>query len=343
MHNGIFRGLTATSILGCGLVLVGCGGGGGGSSNIGPPTSNLGGTAAVGTPIFNATVNVVCEAGSPIPSTKTDSSGAWAVTLSGDTLPCAVQVTGGTIDGVQNTTTYQSIAITPGTVNITPLTDLVVANLAGAASPSSWFASLSSNPTQLAGITQTRVDSALTQVGAVLQPLTTLSTANPITTSFSPVSGNALDDMLTILANALNTSGVAYTELLADAALNFSTQPNGLLSALAAAYASFNSGSSGGTSPVTTACTSANFTKASFNAIAVGMSLQQVEQTIGCAYDPVVSHNGLLPTIYAVYQWDYTNLLSNPPILDNITVWLDWTGSVVTANGAGTYKTSFGF
>jgi len=39
--------------------------------------------------------------------------------------------------------------ISTGTVNVTPLTDLLVANLVGTATPSTWYAGLSSNPAPL--------------------------------------------------------------------------------------------------------------------------------------------------------------------------------------------------
>ena len=116
-------------------------------------SGTINGIAAVGTPIVGGNISVICAAGSPF-STTTDTGGAWQVTFSGETLPCAVEVSGGTINGVANTTNYNSIAISTGTVNVTPLTDLLVANLVGTATPSTWFAGLSSNPASLASITR---------------------------------------------------------------------------------------------------------------------------------------------------------------------------------------------
>lgn len=137
------------------LIVVACGGGGGSSP---AASTTLSGTAAVGAPIVGATVTVKCAAGtslSNIPSTS--ATGAWSVTLSGQTLPCAVQVSGGTIRGAANTITYQSIANAYGIVNVTPLTDLLVANLAGSAVAAF-------TPAQLAAITPANIATALTKL-----------------------------------------------------------------------------------------------------------------------------------------------------------------------------------
>src|SRR5690606_17240396 len=104
------------------LALSGCGGssggGGGGSS---APT--LSGTAAVGAAIVGGTVTARCSDGSSFTQTvTTDASGNWSGTLSSGVLPCALQVTGGTPPD-----TLYSYASTTGTVNITPLTTLALA------------------------------------------------------------------------------------------------------------------------------------------------------------------------------------------------------------------------
>ncbi len=205
---------------------------GGSSSTL--PTSTLGGVAAVGTPIVGGNISVICTAGNPL-STTTDTGGTWQVTFSGETFPCAVEVSGGTINAVANTTNYNSIAISAGTVNVTPLTDLLVANLVGTTTPSTWFAGLSSNPAQLASITQTQVNTALTNLNTtLLSGLTQLSANNPITTTFTPTSGNVNDDMLTALSTAMTNAGVPYTNLLGDAST--ATPITGFNTALTIAY-----------------------------------------------------------------------------------------------------------
>ncbi len=229
------------------LFLAGCGGGGGGStpaSNT-PATIAMSGVAAVGSPIVGGTIKLNCATGSAL-TTSTDTSGNWQVTLSGQTLPCAVQVSGGTINGVANSTPYHAIATTSGTVNVTPLTDLIVANLAGASTPSTWFSGLNSAPAPLATITQTNVDSALTKLRAAFPTLTPLASINPITTSFTAISGNASDDMLVALKTAMTNTAVTHAALLSNAAVPaFNPPVSGFGTALTTAYAGTSSGGGG--------------------------------------------------------------------------------------------------
>lgn len=235
------------------ILLSACSGGGssGGSGSSGasstPAASTLSGTAAVGSPIVTGIINVSCVAGSALAPITTSNMGAWQVTLSGQTLPCAVQVTGGTINGVANTMLYHSIAIAPGTVNVTPFTDLMVANLAGTATPSIWFTGLSTTPTPLTAITQTQVDAALAKLRIALSGLTALSTINPITTAFTPTSGNISDDMLTALKTAQTNTGVTYASLLGNASVPaFAAPVTGFGIALTTAYTGTTGGATTG-------------------------------------------------------------------------------------------------
>jgi hypothetical protein len=195
-------------------IVSACGGGGGSSP------STLSGVAAVGTPIVSGNINIVCATGTPL-TTTTDINGAYSVSLAGETPPCAVQVSGGTINSVTNTKSYTSIATAPGTVNVTPLTDLIVANLVGA-TPSTWFSTLT--PTQLTtlAITQTKVNTAFNNLVTALPALTLLSANNPITTAFIPQNGNVVDSMLSSLQAAIanNTAGVGYTNLVGNLSTN---------------------------------------------------------------------------------------------------------------------------
>jgi hypothetical protein len=230
------RHLTLVLLAGFALVSCGGGGGGGGGSST-PDASVLSGVAAVGTPIVNGIINVVCAAGSALTPTTTGSTGAWQITLSGQTLPCTVQVSGGTINGTVNTTPYHSIATAAGTVNVTPLTDLIVANLAGTATPSTWFAGLRNTPTPLAAIGQAQVTAALAKLSTALSGLTPLSSNNPITTAFTPTADNVSDKMLIALATAMTNTGITYPALLSNASVTAFTAPvSGFSTALASAY-----------------------------------------------------------------------------------------------------------
>lgn len=91
---------------------------------------------------------------------------------------------------------------------------------------------------------------------------------------------------------------------------------------------SFTVNSVGNSAPVTVAqtCTSANLTVANYNAIALGMTLNQVNQTIGCANSP-----GATATIgnsYTSYGWINVSLTGG--VSTTIGVAFDITGTVVT-------------
>lgn len=216
-------------------LLTACGGGGGDGDSV----SKLSGTAATGAPIVGATVNVTCAGGSALTGT-TGSDGTWEVTLSDQTLPCAVQISGGDLAEGE---TYHSIAFTVGTVNITPLTDLIVASLAGQ-NPGAWFASLDASA--LGALDQTMLDAALNVVGTALGLNSALGDLNPLTSTFSAANGDTIDDIL----EALKAVVTDYNALLAATSNGDFSAFSDFGSAFAAAYASITNG--GGS----TSCTS---------------------------------------------------------------------------------------
>ena len=198
--------------------------------------------AAVGYPIAGGTVLVKCAGGSALP-VSTTSAGAWHVNLSGVTLPCAIEVSGGTVNGVTNTTPYHSIASSPDNANVTPLTDLTLANLAGTATPGAWFSGLTGDA--VSTITTDSVNTALFKLDSALSGLPPLSKINPITTPFTAVAGDPGDDMLAAVQTAMTDTGVSYSALLGCASTGFSTAAvTNLNAALPAAYAGTVSGGS---------------------------------------------------------------------------------------------------
>lgn len=233
--NTLARTLAAASVA---FVLSACGGDGG--TSVAPAADTLDGVAAVGFPIVGGSIHVSCAGGSALASTITSSTGAWQVSLAGQTLPCAVQVSNGTINNLANSMAYHAIAISAGTVNVTPLSDLLIANLAGSTAPATWFSRLT--PAALAAINQAGVNASLTQLRLALPSLIPLSTINPITTVFTPVPGNKVDDMLAALQTALTHASISYATLLANAAQSTFSAPGGYAAALSAAYAGTISG-----------------------------------------------------------------------------------------------------
>ncbi len=203
--------IVIAAVAGLSGLLSGCGGG----DNVAPSVASatLGGTAAVGFPIVGGAVTLKCAGGSNL-TTTTDATGAWSVTPSGQTLPCAVQVANGTINGVANTSLYQSLATSFGVVNVSPLTDLLFANLFGSATPGTLFGTLT--PTQIAAITPAQITTALTNLRAALQ-LTALNNINPITLAFNATPGVLTDDILSALRTAIANAGITYQSLLTSA------------------------------------------------------------------------------------------------------------------------------
>lgn len=248
------------------VMLASCGGGGGGGGGgaTGATASILSGVAAVGAPIVNGNVSVVCASGgSPAPTT-TSATGLWQLDLSGKTLPCAIEITGGTVLGVANLASYHSIATSAGNVNVTPISDLAVANLFQTSTPGTWFAGLSSNPSQLAAITPAQVNGAISNLSTAFSVLPFFTaTSNPITTAFTPAPGNNQDDMLSALKTAMTNSGVNYTTLLGDASTTGFPTPSGFVSALKIAYLGTSSGTNVSYFPVSAPITNFNTTSIS--------------------------------------------------------------------------------
>jgi hypothetical protein len=224
------------------LLVAGCGGGDDPTAT----TPSLSGVAAVGAPIVGGTVTVKCAGGAALNAT-TSSGGNWQVSFSGQTLPCAVQVSGGTAGGVTNTTPYHSIALGLGTLNLTPLTDTVMAQLLGAA-PQGWF----SSPV-FTGIDAAKLSTALDTVKTQLGLAGTLGTINPLTSSFVARQGDTMDNVLEAFKSALTTLSKTYADLLAAAQTGQYTSFSGFSAAFSTAYSNVGSGSGGGSGSLTVA------------------------------------------------------------------------------------------
>lgn len=108
------------------VLMAACGGGGGGSGGSSSPTSasTISGTAATGAAMAGAQVEVKDVSGT-IRSTTTSVDGGYSVSVNGMTAPFLIKASG--MDG----TIVYSAALTSdvgGTINVTPLTSIVVAD-----------------------------------------------------------------------------------------------------------------------------------------------------------------------------------------------------------------------
>lgn len=188
-------------------VLSACGGG---SSDDPPPPAaslTLSGTAATGAAIAGQTVDAKCAAGTGSATTKTD--GTYTLSITGGVLPCLAKVTAG------STVLYTVVATGSGsaaTANITPLTQLVVASLAGT-DPATFYAAFTSSTA--GAVTSATVTAATTAV------VTTLGAAGITLTGVDPISGtlvagssaNPYDAALETLATTLASTGTTLDTL----------------------------------------------------------------------------------------------------------------------------------
>lgn len=196
-------------------VLTACGGGG---SDVPAPVTpppvavlTLTGSAATGAALGLAAVSVKCVGGTGSGSTATD--GTFSIAVTGGSLPCVLGVTSGT-------TTLRSVAEagtgTSAVANITPLSELIVARLAGgdAAALFTTFDAAAQAKLTSAGLADARAS-----VTAALKGVVDLTGVDPIKAPLVAASagkeGNALDKQLDALGAALKSAGTALPELAA--------------------------------------------------------------------------------------------------------------------------------
>lgn len=148
-------------------VLSGCGGGGGGGSTAAAPVAptTLSGTAAAGAPI--AGIVTVRDSSSPVKeiSAPVDSFGKYTVDVSGMSAPFVLRVTGKVGNTSYNLHSAATQADVGGTVNITPLTDLVLSNVAGQIAANLY------NSGNFSAVTAANISNAQSALQAKLQPV----------------------------------------------------------------------------------------------------------------------------------------------------------------------------
>ncbi|HET8746098.1 MAG TPA: hypothetical protein VFM98_10875, partial [Ramlibacter sp.] len=194
------------------LLIAGCGGGSDDADTPpagDPPVASLqvSGTAATGLALASADVQVKCASGTA--TTTTDASGAYTVTLEGGELPCMIRVEG-TAGGVEVTlhsvteagsadaATNQTSAV----ANVTPLTEIVVAQLTGGM-PGDAFTAFSG--ASAGAITSENLSTAITAVLNALKDASGIDFAaigDPFkapleaATASAPAQGNDYDKLL---------------------------------------------------------------------------------------------------------------------------------------------------
>jgi len=188
--------------------LSACGGGGGGVSTNGAATT-VTGVAATGLAIANGSVTLRCTVGATNP-VQTASDGSYAVDVSGLTLPCVARVA--YQDSSTNTLkNLHSLVSAAGTVNITPVTDMVVANLSSSGTAADVYDQL--NTTQLKSYTKDRISTSTANVKTYLHDTLQVDTSKlpddvigtPLVAATGSRKGDsqdgALDDLKAKLSN----------------------------------------------------------------------------------------------------------------------------------------------
>ncbi|MBK6005052.1 hypothetical protein JJB11_03010 [Ramlibacter ginsenosidimutans] len=186
------------------LLIAGCGGGGGSGTTPAPAAAQLVGTAAVGSALGNAPVTITNAAGnSPCQesSITTTPLGSYTCTLkSGETAPFFVVVT----DPTGNTPPLVSISTsTPKagatlTVNATPLTTAIVAQLGGG-DALSVVKGRTVDASQLAAITANVVQQLSQVLAAIGAPANYDPFSTSITAATAGNTGNTADMVLDVV------------------------------------------------------------------------------------------------------------------------------------------------
>lgn len=220
------------------LLLAACGGGSSSSPAdpvppvLPPPATTLSGTAAVGAPISGSVVAIDSK-GKVSTAVNTGAGGAFTVDVAGMTAPFFLSITGSS-GGRQ--VTLNSIATAAGqTVNITPLTDLIVSTasgqpggtaLAAVCAPVANTVSAACTSALANAATQQRLDAAVAAVVAMIKPINTGNT-NPLTGAFV-ANGTGMDAVLDqiLVAPAEAQGAMATVTLIAtNSALGSVTLP----------------------------------------------------------------------------------------------------------------------
>jgi hypothetical protein len=180
--------------------------------------TTLSGVAATGAAIAGASVQLHCVDGSS-PSATSAGDGKWTLAIPTSALPCAAKVSGGSVAGVANTSSFYSLApIASGTAttNLTPLTDLALAdavNSAAGLALDAWFDG-SSIATQLPQVASA-INAAIADLRSALN-----SAGYTLPESFDPfvasivagAEGDVYDQLLEAYKQALETAASSYAD-----------------------------------------------------------------------------------------------------------------------------------
>jgi hypothetical protein len=201
--------------------LLACGGG----DLVVVAPSTVSGIAATGAAIASGVVTLKCAGGSTSsPITGTD--GSFSLDVSGATLPCLVRVDYKDAAGAAQK--LHSIITAAGTVNITPVTELVVANVVGGSAADAFD---KFDATAAKTVTASRVKTAATAVKTYLKNTFGIDTTDlpddPIGTKFVAKAGSTTGDKADAVLDAIAAKLKTGTKKLADLVADVGKIPNG--------------------------------------------------------------------------------------------------------------------
>jgi hypothetical protein len=205
------------------------------------PTTRIAGTAAVGAALSNATVQAKCANGSGTATTAAD--GTFTISIPNATRPCVLSVAAP--DGTTLHSIVDAGAGTDAVANITPLTELITASIAGG-STATFFDSFDAQAQ--AKLTSDGISTALNTVKLILTGTVDLTGLDPLkdtlVAAHGDTPGNALDQRLDTLGAALKSSQTSISDLSAAVAANTGSAGGvqTILQPAAASCASFRSG-----------------------------------------------------------------------------------------------------
>lgn len=184
--------------------LAACGGGGS-DTPAAPSAVTIAGTAAKGAALAGAAVSIKCATGTGTATTGSD--GKYTVTITGANLPCALKVV-----GTEGSVLHSVVAGTGSTgtfaANLTPLTEMLLAYLAGT-SPGTFFNGFASST----AVTAASLTDAIAYVKAALAGATDLTGVNPATDSLAV--GDAHDQKIDAAMARLASIGVTLEQAIA--------------------------------------------------------------------------------------------------------------------------------
>lgn len=162
-----------------------------------PALLSFSGVVATGAPLTNAQVIVKCMGGTATAST--DQSGNFLVQVVNASLPCVAQATSGTV-ALYSATDKQ------GTLNITTLTDLMMASLART-EPSSFFGAYDSTAASL--ITTLGLQVAQSRVRLVLPYMPLSNKIDFVATKFVADGKDPMDAVMDVIGKGYDAVGKA--------------------------------------------------------------------------------------------------------------------------------------